>query len=165
MQGRVEARPQCTCINQGKVALKASHLFLSPCCGLLRHAVGTRAPTLHPFHPPFVREFVVQRREAAAHAALDARNARYRSQLSWFPDPSDNANGEGGEGAGEKPGLSVRLGQAEKVAEEFIGKKLSAVKKVGGGLGVLPSFFVWAIICLMVGGGPSRWPRSLSARS
>ena len=85
--------------------------------------------------------------EAAAHAALDARNARFRGHVSWFPpaDPSDASaaagslgggweGGEGPAGAGSlerQNSLGQRLGQAERVAEEFFGKKLSAVKKVG----------------------------------
>ncbi|GAB4813221.1 hypothetical protein N2152v2_000267 [Parachlorella kessleri] len=96
--------------------------------------------------------------EAAAHAALDARNARFRGHVSWFPpaDPADasaaagslGGGWEGGEGAAGGAGagaslerqnsLGQRLGQAERVAEEFFGKKLSAVKKAAAAGGTSP---------------------------
>jgi hypothetical protein len=72
--------------------------------------------------------------EAAAHAAIDARNARYRLSIPW--NPAGGAAGEGSEGeegGGDQagPGLSERLVKAEKAAEQFVARRLQpAVQRV-----------------------------------
>jgi hypothetical protein len=71
---------------------------------------------------------------SAAQAALDARNGRFRA-TSWFPAAS------AAESDGDELGsvqlldpqrrLTERLGKAEKVAEEFVARRLQpAVQRV-----------------------------------
>lgn len=79
--------------------------------------------------------------ESQAHAAIDARNARYRLSIPWAPaGGSEGAGGEeeqqqGSSGAALGPasaaGLGERLSKAEKAAEYFVALRLQpAVQRV-----------------------------------
>lgn len=78
--------------------------------------------------------------EAAAHAAIDARNARFRLSIPWAPAAGEAAAGDGGdvEGSGAQgpysPGtISERLVKAEKAAEQFVARRLQpAVQRTAG---------------------------------
>ena len=76
--------------------------------------------------------------EAAAHAAIDARNARFRLSIPWVPaggDASPDRDSVGGEGEGPySPGtISERLVKAEKAAEQFVARRLQpAVQRTAG---------------------------------
>ena len=75
--------------------------------------------------------------EAAAHAAIDARNARYRLSIPWAPAGGEGGGGEGGgegEGGPYSPGtISERLVKAEKAAEQFVARRLQpAVQRTAG---------------------------------
>lgn len=77
--------------------------------------------------------------EAAAHAAIDARNARFRLSIPWSPgEPGEGGGGGGVAGSsvdqGDRPPqapLSERLVKAEKAAEQFVARRLQpAVARV-----------------------------------
>ena len=68
--------------------------------------------------------------ETAAHAAIDARNARYRLSIPWNPASEGEAGGDEA-GAGPAAGLGERLSKAEKAAEIFVARRLQpAVQRV-----------------------------------
>lgn len=77
---------------------------------------------------------------SAAQSALDSRNARYRATTlpSFYDGPGSASDGdgapEGGYYAAEaRRGLSERLGEAERVAERFVARRLQpAVARVRG---------------------------------
>lgn len=75
--------------------------------------------------------------EAAAQAAIDARNARYRLSIPWAPAGAGEATGDdetqspAGAAAGAAAGLGERLSKAEKAAEYFVARRLQpAVQRV-----------------------------------
>ena len=76
--------------------------------------------------------------ETAAHAAIDARNARYRLSIPWAPaagDASPDRDAFAGEGEGPySPNtISERLVKAEKAAEQFVARRLQpAVQRTAG---------------------------------
>lgn len=76
--------------------------------------------------------------EAAAHAAIDARNARYRLSIPWVPaggDASPDREGftQEGEGPYSPNTISERLVKAEKAAEQFVARRLQpAVQRTAG---------------------------------
>lgn len=90
--------------------------------------------------------------EAAAHAAIDARNARYRLSIPWNPAAAGEAGGEeeGGAQGGAAVALGERLSKAEKAAEYFVARRLQpAVLRVKqtspeGVVQGLKSSAVWA---------------------
>ncbi|KAL4443418.1 hypothetical protein ABPG75_011155 [Micractinium tetrahymenae] len=75
--------------------------------------------------------------EAAAQAAIDTRNARYRLSIPWAPAGAGEAAGDdegqspAGAAAGAAAGLGERLSKAEKAAEYFVARRLQpAVQRV-----------------------------------
>ncbi|PRW56758.1 LETM1 and EF-hand domain-containing anon- mitochondrial [Chlorella sorokiniana] len=76
--------------------------------------------------------------EAAAHAAIDARNARFRLSIPWVPaagDASPDREGSAldGEGPYSPNTISERLVKAEKAAEQFVARRLQpAVQRTAG---------------------------------
>ena len=74
---------------------------------------------------------------AAAQAAIDARNARFRLSIPWAPAGSESPGGADGGADGEGPyspgTISERLVKAEKAAEQFVARRLQpAVQRTAG---------------------------------
>ena len=120
---------------------------LRPAAGRL--ALRCRHPTQHTAPHTLLPQVLSQRAEeevallpfaseTAAHAAIDARNARYRLSIPWVPaggdaSPDRDSYAQEGEGPYSPNTISKRLVKAEKAAEQFVARRLQpAVQRTAG---------------------------------